>query len=399
MIEPIMYAGLGFLAATLLALVILPMVHARAVRLTMRRLEAATPLSMAEIQADKDQLRAEFAMSMRRLEISVDQLKTKTTAQLAELGKKTDMINRLKAELEEKTATIEMLEARDKELSDELRRTESEMSTTNDALPDLRRRLADKQAKLARITADLNERSLLVDSQRVEIVALRTQLEALQAQAAGFRQSGSEAALDQLAEERGQAEKMRERVAQLEHDLAGQAAESEILTRRLADLEMRSAEQVRLGAEREQLRQELAVARNIEAELRRELASGDRRHSEAQEAFNAEKALIETELRRARDDRMKLQREIATKRETEAAWAAERVENATLRERINDVAAEVARLTSALEGPGSPIHEILGEEAIRSQGNGGTAEEGERGSLADRIRALQARAARLSARS
>ena len=63
MIEPIMYAGLGFLAATLLALVILPMVHARAVRLTMRRLEAATPLSMAEIQADKDQLRAEFAMA------------------------------------------------------------------------------------------------------------------------------------------------------------------------------------------------------------------------------------------------------------------------------------------------------------------------------------------------
>jgi hypothetical protein len=43
---------------------------------------------MAEIQADKDQLRAEFAMSARRLEMSVDQLKNKTTSQLAELGKK-----------------------------------------------------------------------------------------------------------------------------------------------------------------------------------------------------------------------------------------------------------------------------------------------------------------------
>ena len=72
MIEPIMYFGLGFLAATLLALIIMPFVHGRAERLTTRRLEAAIPVSMAEIQADKDQLRAEFAMSTRRLEMSVD---------------------------------------------------------------------------------------------------------------------------------------------------------------------------------------------------------------------------------------------------------------------------------------------------------------------------------------
>ena len=47
------------------------------------------------------------------------------------------------------------------------------------------------------------------------------------------------------------------------------------------------------------------------------------------------------------------------KREAETTWAAERVENALLRERINDVAAEVARLTAALEGPGSPIEAML----------------------------------------
>ena len=84
MVEPIMFFGLGFLAASLLGLVIVPFVHGRAVRLTVRRLEAATPLSMEEIQADKDQLRAEFAMSTRRLEMSVEQLKNKTTSQLAD---------------------------------------------------------------------------------------------------------------------------------------------------------------------------------------------------------------------------------------------------------------------------------------------------------------------------
>ena len=106
MIEPAMYFGIGFLFASLLGIVLVPLVHSRAVRLTMRRLEAATPLSMAEIQADKDQLRAEFAMSTRRLEISVEQMKARTTNQLAELGKQSGAINRLKAELAEKTTTI-----------------------------------------------------------------------------------------------------------------------------------------------------------------------------------------------------------------------------------------------------------------------------------------------------
>src|ERR671930_716496 len=128
MIEPIMYLAIGFLVSMLFGLMIVPFVHGRAVRLTTRRLEAATPLSMAEIQADKDQLRAEFAMSTRRLEMSVDQLKAKTTSQLAELGKKTDAINRLKAELGEKTATIFALEAREKTLKEQLNATEDELA-------------------------------------------------------------------------------------------------------------------------------------------------------------------------------------------------------------------------------------------------------------------------------
>ena len=111
MIEPIMFVGIGFLVAGLLVIGVIPLVHARAVRLTTRRLEAVTPLSMAEIQADKDQLRAEFAMSTRRLEMSVEQMKAKTTSQLAEIGKKSEAIGRLKLELGEKTAALFALEA------------------------------------------------------------------------------------------------------------------------------------------------------------------------------------------------------------------------------------------------------------------------------------------------
>src|SRR5580693_8832089 len=145
MIEPVMYFGIGFLVAALLGLLFVPLVHNRAVRLTMRRLEAATPLSIAEIRADKDQLRAEFAMSTRRLEMSVEQMKAKTTGQLAELGKKTDAINQLKKELGEKTAAIFAFESREKNLRDQLHATEQEFEIKSTALHEAERTLDDKQ--------------------------------------------------------------------------------------------------------------------------------------------------------------------------------------------------------------------------------------------------------------
>jgi len=100
MIEAIMYLGIGFLFASLIGVAVAPLIHDRAVRLTMRRLENSIPQSMAEIQADKDLLRAEFAMSTRRLEIGVEELKEQNTNQLAELSRRGDMINRLKLERE-----------------------------------------------------------------------------------------------------------------------------------------------------------------------------------------------------------------------------------------------------------------------------------------------------------
>src|SRR6266853_6349722 len=159
MIEPIMYLAIGFLVSMLFGLMIVPLVHNRAVRLTPRRMEAATPLSMAEIQADKDQLRAEFAMSTRRREMSVDQLKNKSTGQLAELGKKNDVINRLKIELGEKAATIFALEARDRGIKDQLRATEDELAVKTGALRETERTLAEKESQRTKYTAQFTETS------------------------------------------------------------------------------------------------------------------------------------------------------------------------------------------------------------------------------------------------
>ena len=85
MIESIMYFGIGFLSAALSVLVVVPLVHGRAVRLTTRRLEGAIPSSVTETLAHKDLLRADFAITTRRLEMNIEQFKTKNAGLKAKL--------------------------------------------------------------------------------------------------------------------------------------------------------------------------------------------------------------------------------------------------------------------------------------------------------------------------
>ncbi len=75
---------------------------------------------MAEIQADKDALRAEFAMSMRGLEITLDELKNKHSNALAELGRKGNAINLLKIEHEAQKVEFVALKAEVVTLTDQL---------------------------------------------------------------------------------------------------------------------------------------------------------------------------------------------------------------------------------------------------------------------------------------
>jgi seryl-tRNA synthetase len=120
------------------------------------------------------------------------------------------------------------------------------------------------------------------------------------------------------------------------------------------------------------------------------------------EKLRAEKAAVEEQLRAARDERTKLQRDInAIQQQAESSWQTERMENALLRERINDIAAEVAKLAMQLEGPNSAIEAMLAAEPdvpktpakpANDVAGAPVAEGG--GTLAERIRALQSHASR-----
>ena len=418
MIEPMMYIGIGFLVAGLLVIGVIPLVHARAVRLTLRRLEASTPVSMAEIAAEKDQLRAEFAMTMSRLDMSLEQMKTKTTSQLAELGRKSEAIARLKFELGEKAAALLALESKETQLTEDLGIAQGELAAKTAALEQTERALASAQAELAHVTASFNDSSVTAGGQRVELTALRAHADALKGQLESYEKETKalwehlnskttdlETSGRELAEERARADDLADRVAELDRQLVGQTAESQAFSARLQELAARLDEQARLLADREyhseNLRNAAMGTQKIEAELRAQLADAQDRHRVAIETLRTEKSLIENELKRSQEERDKLQREIAAvKRDGENVGAYERMENAVLRERIDEVAAEVARLTATLEGPDSPIESILNSgRPTPGSGNGPSTAPpatGSKDTLADRIRTLQARAARAS---
>lgn len=299
MVESIMFAALGFLSASLLALIILPLVHARAVRLTRRRVQASIPVSMAEIQADKDQLRAEFAMASRRLEMRLDEAQAKHADHLVELGRRTEEISRLKTELGALQAEL---------------RAAKEAGAPSPAAP----QAAGGDAAT----------SMMNDSQRVEIVALKTQNSTLQ-----------------------------DRVQELERELQ------------------------RSRKNAAQLRSERDAAQGAQTQTPAEAAGAGTQHQQAVDALTAENR--------------RLQAELATLKEAAENAAAAQADEAALRERINDVSAEVARLAAALDGPDSPITALVAEaqraEAEQGQPAGAS---GGRTSLAARVRMLQSRTAR-----
>jgi chromosome segregation ATPase len=297
MIESIMFFGGGFLVAGLLALVLISFVHHRAVRLTQRRLEDAIPVSMAEIQADKDNLRAEFAMSARRLEMSVEQLKAKATNQLGDIARKTEAINRLKAELAEKTGVTDELDAKAKSLSGKILETEQEYAVKAAAVESTARALAAKEAELAKAANDISEQRLATDTQRVEIAVLKTQVEQFKSHVEELQQDAQDAArrlfdervavstvTKELEEKRQAVDMLRPQVAQLEREIAAASSELEIRSRRIDELEAHVGERDRLLYQR---------ATEISG-LQQELAASKDAHIQTAERLNGEKSSLET---------------------------------------------------------------------------------------------------------
>lgn len=141
---------------------------------------------MREFRSDKDALRADFAVSTQRLELNIAELRNKTSAHFAELAKKSDLIDRMSAQLAERAARIEALEARERTLEaregsmfEQLAACKAEIERLADALTKSELARVDLVLEQHRLAGVLQERTQQAHSQDVDIATLQNQVDAV----------------------------------------------------------------------------------------------------------------------------------------------------------------------------------------------------------------------------
>ncbi|MDG4897597.1 hypothetical protein P9272_29060 [Mesorhizobium sp. WSM4976] len=374
MVQSVLFFALGFLCAVFLVSLIAPAVWRRAVVLTRGRLEASLPLTQAEIQADKDRVRAEYAMTTRRLEITVKNLQEKVAEQLVEIARGHEALKGLAAEKKDKNQALSDLQTKNAEL----RQREEDLHRLSEKHAQTERALEKRALELQKLEQMYDDASFSSSNRQIELVARESELEKLASDIAllkGQRKeadrhfqeiaSESKAARDALKVEKKKTAELEKKVERL---LATLADREEKLDRRDKDLA------------RMRERSKEAAAVNGVARLS---AGADTKSDDVDKAIaklEADRERLEARLTALARENKRLKTDLAASGTAMPESAGDARSGAGLREQMNELAAEVVNLTMKLDGPNSPIAKALAGEG---QQNG-------RGvSLADRVRALQ----------
>ena len=313
-----MYIALGFVAATLIALLIIPAINARAERLARRRAEALFPMSVSELTAEKDHLRAEFAVMQRRIERKADEARAVKHQTMEEMGRRAVRIDTLETDVAERDAVIGRLQA-----------------DISDARAQLDAAIEDAAETRAALAAARDTLSAVEDAHRKtldELAANRSELERSNAFLAGTN------AEFLMAQDRLTLHETE--TADLDHRYL--AALSELDTKRItiSDLETRLTTQTARANDFERAlgerQQELAEERVRLTELARGLLAQEER------CVAFERAIREYE------------DALAAARREGGAGEEIKAENAELRQRIAEVADEVLRMAERETGPTGP---------------------------------------------
>src|SRR5215471_18962383 len=175
-----MLVALGFFAASLLGLLVATAFWSRAVRLTTARIKQSMPVSEPEIRADRDRLRAEYAIKVHKLEVQLDQAKLERARQLIDTNRRdasistleTDLV-RLKADLEENQNARRVLE---QTVADRLPKVEARLAEAKRLLFNRDREIAELAQGAKRHKAALEEAASINAQRTAEIERLTTAL-------------------------------------------------------------------------------------------------------------------------------------------------------------------------------------------------------------------------------
>ncbi len=206
MIEYALLIMLGFCAGGLIALLLAPTLWQRAVRLTTKRLEATLPMSLSDIEADKDLLKASYAIKIRRLEAGLSKAREKSANQLVEIsklqmkiGEFQDQIAELEMQLEERRNAANVFESTIRKRFPEL---ENAVAAAKLALDERAFEINDLTNKMRRRDEALGLAQRSANLQQQEIRVLRETLEKSGSDATGrFKRRASQWTLDEYRSE------------------------------------------------------------------------------------------------------------------------------------------------------------------------------------------------------
>lgn len=410
MVQSVLFFVLGFLCSGFIAVLVAPAVWRRAVALTRRRIEASVPLTPAEIQADKDRIRAEFAMTVRRLEINAKTFQEKAAAHVVEIGRTKEEIRTLAAERADKIQSLQDMETSAGELRAELQQREERLRDLTNKLAEAEQQLEQRAADLEKMGRMYDEASFASSNRQIELVAREAEIEKLTDDISGLQERGKDAerqrrelvAQNKAAQDAAKAEKKRAADVEkkLERMMSTLADREDKLERREKEIERLRDKLKTSNAAEQELGAQLMEAQSVRSKLETEHAAlsehlskaSDARQQEIDNAIakvNAARERLETKLVALAGENERLRRELSAAEAVSSRAPEDDGERqaALLREQMGELAAEVVRLTAALEGPDSPIL-----RALAAQPNGGRGPE-RATSLADRVRALQKAAA------
>lgn len=181
MIDALLFGALGFLLGCLLALALASPLWNRAVKLTTRRLEATMPMTLNDIQADKDQLRAEFAIELRKVEVALDKAREKAARELIEANKRRAELTGLNADLASSRAKLQENENANRVLQQTIKRRlpdlDSRLKAAKKALAELESVNAELRTAIASQSDALKTARTTLHNQRADIDRLRAALE------------------------------------------------------------------------------------------------------------------------------------------------------------------------------------------------------------------------------
>jgi hypothetical protein len=251
MIQAVLLIALGFLTASLIGVLVAPALWHRASRLSRKRLEQTLPVTLPEIQAAQDQLRASYAVRMRRLETALAGAKQKAAAQLVDNSRLQMQIVALKDQmadldlnLSERRNAATVLEQTITRRFPELDREITEVKTQ---LQERVHSIQDLSNKLNRRSEDLEDAQRAAASYEEEVARLRQALEKNSGDRTGRRLRGaSKWSLDDYRAEYDrlnlELSKLRQQVAQLQERDAGQSTIIKGELQRLAELMLASTQ-------------------------------------------------------------------------------------------------------------------------------------------------------------